>query len=191
MSNQDLTLKNDEIDAKNEELDIQNLKKQNLLGMVLTLIDENKNLREEADENCVKMCTIMRQNREYISENREYKFQIEYLKKSHEAKNQELLDLIEQQQVLLTKAKQALEERTSNENTEQSKQELEDGEIPDSEPEMKLSKNQRKKLKKKLAKLEKAKKKRKTRSNEKLLQKLKESLPDFRSHIRQLREQQK
>ena len=50
MSNQDLTLKNDEIDVKNEELDVQNLKKQNLLGMVLTLIDENKNLREEADK---------------------------------------------------------------------------------------------------------------------------------------------
>ena len=126
-----------------------------------------------------------------ISENREYKFQIDYLKKSYKAKNQELLDLIEHQQDLLTKAKQALEERTYAENTEQSKQELEDGEIPESEPEIKLSKKQRKKLKKKLEKLEKAKKKQRTRSNEKLLQKLKESLPDFRSHIRQLREQQK
>ena len=187
MSNQDLTSKNDDFDAKNEELDVQNMKKQNLLGMVLTLIDENKNLREEADENCVKMCTIMRHNREYINENREYKFKIEYLKKSNKAKNQELLDLIEQQQVLLTNAKQALEEKISAESTEQSKQELEDGEIPDSEPEIKLSKKQRRRLNKKL---EKAKKKRKTRSNEKLLQKLKESLPDFRSHIRQLREQQ-
>ena len=145
--------------SDNDDFDMQNLKKQNLLGMVLSLIDQNKTLQDEADGNTLKMCTIMRQNRDY-------KVKID----SYKAKNQELLDLIEHQQALLAKAKRVLEEKKITEKRNQPKQELEDGEIPDSEPETNLNRKQQKKLRKKLLKkLEKTKKRPNTRGKVTLL----------------------
>ena len=40
--------------SDNDDFDMQNLKKQNLLGMVLSLIDQNKTLQDEADGNTLK-----------------------------------------------------------------------------------------------------------------------------------------